>query len=175
MVHVLWLEDGWLSGCVHLSLNIACTIAVYIYINQCIYTWNPNDPSFEWSFGLLLEGSNPKIEDKQVPSTQHKYSKSNQEQWHNIEKIRLYRQYPFFLNVGSLTSIIHKLGHPEAPRLGQAFSATWRCNFPGSSRGILSIHTHLLKTKHSNYTPQNERMSPKKGPVRRKRLVFQPL
>ena len=30
MVHVLWLEDGWLSGCVHLSLNIAYTIAVYI-------------------------------------------------------------------------------------------------------------------------------------------------
>ena len=21
-----------------------------------VYTWNPNDPCFEWSFGLLLEG-----------------------------------------------------------------------------------------------------------------------
>ena len=31
----------------------------YIYI----YTWNPNGPCFEWSLGLLLEGSNPKIED----------------------------------------------------------------------------------------------------------------
>ena len=28
-----------------------------------IDTWNPNDPCFEWSLGLLLEGSNPKIED----------------------------------------------------------------------------------------------------------------
>ena len=32
-----------------------------------IYTWNPNDPCFEWSSGLLLEGLNPKIEDNQVP------------------------------------------------------------------------------------------------------------
>ena len=136
------------------------------------YTWNPNDPCFEWSFGLLLEGSNPKIEDKQVPSTQHKYSKSNQEQWHNIDKIRLYIQYPFFLNMGSLTSIIHELGHPEAPRLGQAFSATWRLQF---SRGILSIHSHLLNRKHSNYTPKTNECTPKKGSFRKKRLVFQPL
>ena len=34
-----------------------------------IYTWNPNDPYFEWSLGLLWEGSTPKIEDKQVPGT----------------------------------------------------------------------------------------------------------
>ena len=27
-------------------------------------TWNTNDPCFEWSQGLHLEGSNPKIEDK---------------------------------------------------------------------------------------------------------------
>ena len=29
--------------------------------------WNPDDPCFERSSGLLLEGSNTKIEDKQVP------------------------------------------------------------------------------------------------------------
>ena len=28
-----------------------------------MYTWNPNDPCFEWRLGLLLESSNPKIED----------------------------------------------------------------------------------------------------------------
>ena len=35
-----------------------------------LQTWNPNDPCFDWRSGLLLEekkGSNPKIEDKQVP------------------------------------------------------------------------------------------------------------
>ena len=28
-----------------------------------------NDPCFEWRLGLLLEGSNPKMDDKQVPGT----------------------------------------------------------------------------------------------------------
>ena len=27
------------------------------YICICIYTWNPNDPCFDWKFGLLFEGS----------------------------------------------------------------------------------------------------------------------
>jgi len=27
--------------------------------NTILYTWNPNDPCFEWKFGLLLEASNP--------------------------------------------------------------------------------------------------------------------
>jgi len=34
-----------------------------------IGAWNPNDPCFDWSLGLLLEGSKPKTEDKQVPGT----------------------------------------------------------------------------------------------------------
>ena len=28
------------------------------------HTWNPNDPSFDWSLGLLLKGSTPKTKDK---------------------------------------------------------------------------------------------------------------
>ena len=34
-----------------------------------IGAWNPNDPCFDWSLGLLLEGSKPKAKDKQVPGT----------------------------------------------------------------------------------------------------------
>ena len=34
-----------------------------------IYTWNPNDPCFDWSLGVLLECSTPKTKDKQVPGT----------------------------------------------------------------------------------------------------------
>ena len=38
---------------------------IVIYVNNIyIYTWNPNDSNGK---GLLLEGSTPKIEDKQVP------------------------------------------------------------------------------------------------------------
>ena len=32
-------------------------------------TWNPGAPCFDWSLDLVLEGSRPKIEDKQVPSS----------------------------------------------------------------------------------------------------------
>ena len=34
-----------------------------------IGAWNPNDPCFDWSLDLLLQGSKPKTEDKQVPGT----------------------------------------------------------------------------------------------------------
>ena len=42
-----------------------------------LYTWNPNDACFDWSFDLVLEGSRPKIEDKQVPG---KYIKAKRRQ-----------------------------------------------------------------------------------------------
>ena len=43
------------------------TIYIYIY-NECVYTWNPNDPCFELNgkaFSWRVQ--NPKVEDKQVP------------------------------------------------------------------------------------------------------------
>lgn len=40
----------------------------FIYFDTIyLYTWNPNDLCFDWSLGLLLQGSKPKIEDNQVP------------------------------------------------------------------------------------------------------------
>ena len=52
--------------------NYIVYLCIYIYLyclykSSAIYTWNPNDTCFEWSLGLLLESSNPTIEDKQVP------------------------------------------------------------------------------------------------------------
>ena len=38
-----------------------------------VYTWNPNDPCFDWNFGRVLEGWSPKIEDKQVPGSYSSY------------------------------------------------------------------------------------------------------
>ena len=37
------------------STNFVGYSYIYIY-NIYIYTWNPNDPCFDWNLGLLLEG-----------------------------------------------------------------------------------------------------------------------
>ena len=43
--------------------NVWVQLICNVYIN----TWNPNDPCFDWSLGLLSEGWSPKMKDKQGP------------------------------------------------------------------------------------------------------------
>ena len=42
-------------------------VVLWAFFGGSYPTWNPNDLWFDWRLGLLLKGSNPKIENKQVP------------------------------------------------------------------------------------------------------------
>ena len=56
-----------MSNCLLLVMFVVSMCDTYVEACVCIYAWNPNDPCFEWSSGLLLEGYPKNRGHSQVP------------------------------------------------------------------------------------------------------------
>ena len=109
------------------------------------------------SFGGFKPQNRDKIEDKQVPSAQHKYSKTGY-----ISTVPLLFECGIFDIHPSINSAILRPPDSAKPFLRPGVAIFQ--GHPGAS--------HLLKRKHSNYTPKKLTNVLKKGPVSKEKACL---